>query len=328
MLYTMKQLLEVANEENFAIPAPNIQNELTARAVIEAAEICNSPLIIDIAFPIHPDIIFLGEMTRRLAEESRIPIAINLDHGGSRWLDLESCLREVMPCIRAGFTSIMVDRSRLSYDENVKQVKAAVQIAHALGVTVEAELGHVGDGEQYDNKSDMVLTEPREARQFIEDTGVDCLAVSIGTAHGQYKGVPHLDFERLEKIKKVTDNFPLVLHGGSGTGEENLRKASKMGINKVNIGTDLFRAALHAVRTENLDGSRIYDIWQVINDSWRDELIKWIELLGASGKAAKYQMGTTIQKRKINIYGKEEVGNEENGNKSGVKANGEHGCRA
>lgn len=328
MLYTMKQLLEVANKENFAIPAPNIQNELTARAVIEAAELCDSPLIIDIAFPIHPDIIFLGEMTRRLAEETPIPIAINLDHGGSRWPDFDSCLREVMPCIRAGFTSIMVDRSSLSYDENVKQVKDAVQIAHALGITVEAELGHVGDGEQYNNKSDMVLTDPQEARQFIMDTGIDCLAVSIGTAHGQYKGIPYLDFERLEAIKKVTDNFPLVLHGGSGTGEENLRKASKMGINKVNIGTDLFKAALHAVRTENLEGGRIYDIWKVINDSWRDELIKWIELLGASGKAAKYQQEDTVQKRRMSIYKREEFRNEEIGNKSGIKANGEHGCRA
>lgn len=299
MLYTMKHLLEVANKENFAIPAPNIQNELTARAVIEAAEKCNSPLIIDIAFPIHPDIIFLGEMTRRLAEESSVPIAINLDHGGSRWTDFDQCLEEVMPCIRAGFTSVMVDRSSLPYEENVKQVQFTVKLAHALGVSVEAELGHVGDGEKYDNKSDMVLTNPDDAKRFIEETGVDCLAVSIGTAHGQYKGTPHLDFERLEKIKAATDNFPLVLHGGSGTGDENLRKASRMGINKVNVGTDLFKASLQAVRTADLDGGRIYEIWQVINDSWRDELIHWIRLLGSEGMAGKYSAANTVQKRKV-----------------------------
>ncbi|MDO4276223.1 MAG: class II fructose-bisphosphate aldolase [Eubacteriales bacterium] len=300
MLYTMKHLLETANKENFAIPAPNIQNELTARAVIEAAEKCNSPLIIDIAFPIHPDIVFLGGLTRRLAEESSVPIAINLDHGGSRWADLKSCLREVMPCFRAGFTSIMVDRSSLPYDENVRQVKLLTEVAHAAGVSVEAELGHVGDGEKYDNKSDMVLTDPHEAKRFIQETGIDCLAVSVGTAHGQYKGKPHLDFERLEKIKTVTDNFPLVLHGGSGTGKENLQKASRMGINKVNVGTDLFKASLHAVRTADLDSGKIYDIWQVINDSWRDELIQWIELLGAAGKAQEYLPSETVQKRKIN----------------------------
>lgn len=299
MLYTMKHLLEVANKENFAIPAPNIQNELTARAVIEAAEKCSSPLIIDIAFPIHPDIIFLGEMTRRLAEEASVPIAINLDHGGSRWTDFDQCLEEVMPCIRAGFTSVMVDRSSLPYKENVEQVRYTVRLAHALGVSVEAELGHVGDGEKYDDKSDMVLTDPYDAKRFIEETGVDCLAVSIGTAHGQYKGTPHLDFERLEKIKAATDNFPLVLHGGSGTGDENLQKASRMGINKVNVGTDLFKASLQAVRTADLDGGKIYEIWQVINDSWRDELVHWIELLGSEGKAGKYSAKNTVQKRQV-----------------------------
>lgn len=299
MLYTMKQLLEVANEQNFAIAAPNIQNEITARAVIEAAEMCSSPLIIDIAFPIHPDIIFLGEQTRRLAEESPVPIAINLDHGGSRFRDLDACLREVMPCIRAGFTSIMVDRSSLPYEENVRQVKTVVQLAHALGVTVEAELGHVGDGDKYLEEGDMVLTNPETARRYIEETGIDCLAVSIGTAHGEYRGTPHLDFERLEEIKRVTDHFPLVLHGGSGTGDENLRRACSMGINKVNVGTDLFKAALNAVRTADLDGGKIYDIWQVINDSWRDELIRWMEILGSVNKAGEYKKIVPAQKKKI-----------------------------
>lgn len=299
MLYTMKQLLDVANKCNFAIPAPNIQNELTARAVIEAAERCNAPLIIDIAFPIHPDIVFLGEQTRRLAEESPMPIAINLDHGGSRWKTLDHVLEEVMPCIRAGFTSVMVDRSALPYEENVNQVRQVVQIAHAMGITVEAELGHVGDGDKYLDEGDTVLTRPEEAKRFIEETGIDCLAVSVGTAHGQYCGTPHIDFDRLEQIKKITDNFPLVLHGGSGTGEENLRKVSKMGINKVNVGTDLFKAALNAVRTADLDGGKIYDIWQVINDSWRDELERWFDILGSCGKASEYGSIVPVQKKKI-----------------------------
>lgn len=290
MLYTMKDLLEVANKENFAIPAPNIQNELTARAVIEAAEMCHSPIIIDIAFPIHPDIVFLGKMTRQLAESASVPIAINLDHGGSRWRDVEMCLKEVVPCIQAGFTSVMVDRSNLPYDENVRQVQFIVKIAHAIGISVEAELGHVGEGEKYDDKNNMVLTNPEEAKQFIEETGIDCLAVSIGTAHGKYKGVPYLDFERLERIKAETERFPLVLHGGSGTGDENLKRASRMGINKVNVGTDLFKASLDAIRSADLEGGNIYNIWQVINDSWRDRLIHWIELLGSAGKAGKYSI--------------------------------------
>ena len=298
----MKQLLDVASKNNYAIAAPNIQNEITARAVIEAAEMCNSPLIIDIAYPIHPDIIFLGEQTRRLAEESPVPIAINLDHGGSRYPELENCLVEVMHCIRAGFTSVMVDRSSLPYDENVRQVKTVVQLAHALGVSVEAELGHVGDGDKYLQDSSMVLTNPEIARNYIEETGIDCLAVSIGTAHGEYKGTPYLDFDRLEKIKKITNYFPLVLHGGSGTGDENLRKACSMGINKVNIGTDLFKAALHAVRTADLEGGKIYDLWQVINDSWRDELIHWIDILGSRGKAKEYCLETPVQKKIVSKF--------------------------
>lgn len=301
MLVSMKTLLDVANAENFAVAAPNIQNEITARAVIEAAEQSNAPLIIDIAFPIHPDIPFLGEQTRKLAEASPMPIAINLDHGGSAHRAFEPCLREVMTCIRAGFTSVMVDRSSLPYQENVEQVRFVATLAHTLGVTVEAELGHVGSGERYDEADDMILTEPDMAKAFIEETGVDCLAVSIGTAHGQYKGTPRLDFDRLSDIKAATENFPLVLHGGSGTGPENLRKACGMGINKVNIGTDLFVAALEAVRSADLSGGSIYDIWQVINDAWRDELKRWFPILGSAGKAPLYdgQSGQGPQAKKV-----------------------------
>lgn len=280
--------MDIANEGDFAIPAPNIQNELTARAVIKAAEKCNSPLIIDIAFPIHPDIHFLGQQTKILAEQSPIPIAINLDHGGSNYTEFEPCLHDVMKCIRAGFTSVMVDRSALPYEDNVAQVKYVVELAHSLGVSVEAELGHVGSGDHYDDKSDMILTEPSMALKFIEETGVDCLAVSIGTAHGQYKGTPHLDFKRLEEIKKITGHFPLVLHGGSGTGEDNLRRACSSGINKVNIGTDLFKAGLHAVRTADLDGGKIYDIWDVIQNAWTEELCSWIDILGSANKVPRY----------------------------------------
>ncbi len=288
MLYSMKELMDVANAHNFAIAAPNIQNELTARGVIAAAEKCHAPLIIDIAFPIHPDIPFLAAQTRKLAEASPMPIAINLDHGGSNDREFLPCLHDVMTCIRAGFTSVMMDRSALPYEQNVEQVKYVVTLAHTLGVTVEAELGHVGSGDNYETRSDMVLTEPEQAVDYIARTGVDCLAVSIGTAHGLYKGTPRLDFGRLAAIKEATARFPLVLHGGSGTGTENLRRACSMGINKVNIGTDLFKAALHAVRTADLEGDRIYDIWDVIIQSWRDELIRWFDPLGCTGKADLY----------------------------------------
>lgn len=301
MLVSMKALMDVANEHNFAIAAPNIQNELTARAVIAAAEACHAPLIIDIAFPIHPDIPFLGEQTRKLAEASPMPIAINLDHGGSNDREFLPCLHDVMTCIRTGFTSVMMDRSALPYEQNVEQVQYVVKLAHTLGVTVEAELGHVGSGDNYETRSDMILTDPEQAVEYIAQTGVDCLAVSIGTAHGAYKGTPHLDFDRLAAIKKATGNFPLVLHGGSGTGTDNLRRACSMGINKVNIGTDLFKAALHAVRTADLDGDRIYSIWDVIIESWRDELIRWFDPLGCIGKAELYGITRVVQKEQKHV---------------------------
>lgn len=297
----MKYLMDTANKKNFAVPAPNIQNELTARAVIKAAERCSSPLIIDIAYPIHPDIDFLGRQTRILAEQSPMPIAINLDHGGSNYKDFQPCLEDVMVCIRAGFTSVMIDRSSLAFEENIAQVRKIAEIAHALGVSVEAELGHVGSGDNYENKSDMILTDPSLAKEFISRTGVDCLAVSIGTAHGQYKGVPHLDFERLKEIKEATDHFPLVLHGGSGTGEENLRRACSSGINKVNIGTDLFKAGLKAVRTADLDGGKIYDIWDVIQNAWTDELCNWIAILGSKDKAGLYSNNPYEYSRLVRI---------------------------
>lgn len=301
MLFSMKQLMDVANEHNFAVPAPNIQNELTARGVIAAAEKCRAPLIIDIAFPIHPDIPFLAEQTLKLAEASPMPIAVNLDHGGSNDREFLPCLHDVMTCIRAGFTSVMVDRSALPYEQNVEQVKYVVTLAHTLGVTVEAELGHVGSGDNYETRSDMVLTQPEQAADYIAQTGVDCLAVSIGTAHGLYKGTPRLDFDRLAAIKEATNRFPLVLHGGSGTGKENLRRACSMGINKVNIGTDLFQAALQAVRTADLEGDRIYDIWDIIINSWRDELIRWFDPLGCVGKADLYGAPSIVQKEQKQV---------------------------
>lgn len=292
MLVTMKSLLDVASAHGFAVAAPNIQNETTARAVIEAAEACNSPLIIDIAYFIPPDAPFLGAQAKLLAERSSVPIAINLDHGGSNHKDFEPCLAEIMRCIQAGYTSVMLDRSSLPYDENVRQVRYIVELAHAAGVSVEAELGHVGSGDKYDVDGDTILTEPEQAWRFIQETGVDCLAVSIGTAHGQYKGTPRLDFERLLAIKKATSGFPLVLHGGSGTGEENLRKICAMGINKVNINTDLFQAALRAVRSADFTGDKIYDLWDVQQNAYRDELMHWIHVYGCAGKAHLYMPKT------------------------------------
>ncbi|MBQ9592931.1 MAG: class II fructose-bisphosphate aldolase, partial [Lachnospiraceae bacterium] len=204
-------------------------------------------------------------------------VAINQDHGAT--------FEQAIWAIRAGMTSIMVDRSTLPYEENVRETKLAVKLAHSIGLSVEAELGHVGQGNNYEHDGKNALTEPEEAVRFIEETGVDCLAVAIGTAHGAYVGTPHLDFERLVAIKKATNNFPLVLHGGSGTGDENLAKACRLGINKVNISNDLVKQASIDVQAADLTGNHAYDIWKILKGGYKKALIAKIKLFGSEGKA-------------------------------------------
>ena len=141
----------------------------------------------------------------------------------------------------------MIDRSTLLYEENVREVKEIVKVAHAVGVSVEAELGHVGQGDEYEETRDAGLTKLEEAQSYVEETGIDCLAVAVGTSHGVYKGTPHLEFELLSTLSKEI-KIPLVLHGGSGTGDDNLAKAVKTGIQKVNLNTDLSEAGKNALR--------------------------------------------------------------------------------
>ena len=229
MLVTMADILKKAKAEGYGVTAPNVQSEDTVRAVIKVAEELNAPMIIDVNAFIHPDLPWFINMIRELASLSPVPIAINLDHGRT--------YEDVMLGIRSGCTSVMVDRSSLSYEENVEQTKEVVKMAKALGISVEAELGHVGMGSNYEVDGVSNLTEPEAAARFIKETGVDCLAIAIGTAHGRYKGTPHIDFERLAKIVEACKDTPLVLHGGSGTGDENLARAVRNGIQKVNLST-------------------------------------------------------------------------------------------
>ncbi len=270
----MKQILERANAANYAVLAPDIFSEIDARAFIEAAEDMNAPLILGVAYPTTNDLSFLGRITVMLAQQSRVPIAINLDHGAD--------IVQVAEAVRGGFTSVMIDCSMLAYEENVARVKEVVDMVHPLGISVEAEIGHVGSGEDYE--AGKGLTDPEEAFQFIKETGIDACAVSIGTAHGAYKGTPHLDFERLEKIKAMTQ-FPLVLHGSSGTGEENIRRACRSGINKVNVCNDLLKAAYTKVSGTELVGNQVYDFWPIIADTLRDSVKQQIDITGSTDKA-------------------------------------------
>ena len=279
MLVTMKEILDRASEENYAVAAPVAQTELNARAAIKTAEKLNAPLIVLVPLIFDYDVDLFGRYLKQIAEAATVPIAINHDHGS----DFPTAIQ----CIRAGFSSIMVDRSMLPYEENVAQVKELVKVAHAVGVSVEAELGHVGMANNYDEDRDAALTAPEDAVRFIADTGIDCLAVAIGTAHGAYnKGQkPYLDFERLQEIKKATNNFPLVLHGGSGTDDESLAKVTKMGINKVNIGCELFTAAIQELKASDTEGNGAYGLANILEEGYSKRLAHFIELFGGRDKA-------------------------------------------
>jgi len=276
MLLTMKELLDRANQNNYAVAAPNVSSELDARAALEVAEELNSPVILDIATVSTPDLVFAGRYISELCKMARVPVALNLDHG----LKFEHAIQ----AIRGGFTSVMVDRSMLPFEENVAQVKEIVKIAHAVGASVEAELGHVGSGSNV-NDSKERLTDPAMAARFIQETGVDCLAVAIGTAHGAYKKAPKLDFDRLIAIKAACGRFPLVLHGSSGSGDENIKRACQLGINKVNIANELFQGACNKLLAADLSGNGAYELWNLAKEGYKETLRNRMQLYGCIGKA-------------------------------------------
>ena len=235
-------------------------------------------MIIDINSWVHPDIPWLVNFCRDLAIRSTVPIAINLDHGKN--------YHDMILGIHSGFTSIMVDRSSLPYEEYVAQTKEVVKMCHELNISVEAELGHVGQGEKYNTDGISNLTVPEEASQFIKETGVDCLAVAIGTAHGRYSGVPHIDFDRLAKIVELCPDTPLVLHGGSGTGDANLKKAVHSGIQKVNLATELVVAGRDTL-AEFIQNPK-FDKWELMPSfikGYSDKLEHYVRLFDQVDKA-------------------------------------------
>jgi len=278
----MKEILDRAKAGNYAVAAPNIGNEWDARICIKVAEDLNAPMVLDVGYMATPDIYFLGRILTDLCIRSSAPLCVNLDHGAA--------YAHVIAAIRAGFTSVMVDRSSLPYDENVAQVKELVKIAHAVGVSVEAELGHVGQGSNYAVDGKASLTDPDEAVRYVQETGVDCLAVAIGSAHGAYVGTPELRFELLEKLAAVVP-VPLVLHGGSGTGDDNLRKACSMGINKVNISNDLLRSAYNKILEKPLDGNLVYGLYKIAGEGLYEKLAHSVRLFGSEGKSWTKEQG-------------------------------------
>nr|WP_205739401.1 class II fructose-bisphosphate aldolase [Halocella sp. SP3-1] len=253
LLVSSKELFKAARKNNFAIPAPNFVDQTSIKAYIEVAEKLNLPIILAYA-EVHKEFLSFDEallLGKYYGEKARIPAVLHLDHGTTKGL--------IIKAIDGGFKSVMIDASMDCFDDNVKRTSEIVEYAHLKGVVVEAEIGHVGGGEDYKSKddSDSIYTTVEEAKKFIELTNVDSLAISIGTAHGAYKGKPVIDFTRLKKIRDAVE-IPLVLHGGSSSGNENLKRCAVGGISKINIYTDLITAAFN--KSQSIKSNDYYEL--------------------------------------------------------------------
>lgn len=275
----MIPLMRDARQNGYCIPACAVENEHSVRAVINAAEEKDSPVILISLFKVNPDINMWGEIVEGMALRSKVPVALCQDHGAT--------FEEAMRAIHAGFTDVMVDRSALPFEENVAQVAEIVKVAHACGVGVEAELGHVG----VETVDTGCYTQPEQAVKFCELTGCDALAVAVGTTHGVYKnGNPHLEFELLEELRDKVP-VPLVLHGGSGTGDEALARASKTGITKLNISNDLKKGAIKELVSlgDDLLGMGAYQMYPRLTAGYQAVAAHYMDVTGSAGKAANFR---------------------------------------
>lgn len=285
MLVTGKEILLDAQKNGYAVGAFNVNNMETIQAIIEAAEETRSPVILQASQGglKYAGVEYLATLGKLAANNATVPVALHLDHG----TDFE----QIMLCIRHGFSSVMIDASKYSLEENIAYTKKIVELAHAVGVTVEAELGKIGGTEDdiVVSERDATFTNPEEAKRFAEETGVDYLAIAVGTAHGIYKGEPKLDYDRIEAIRSIVD-IPLVLHGSSGVPEASIKKAVPLGIAKINIDTDLRIAFAEGVKDfikekpEEIDPRKILT---PAKEAMKKKIIEKMHIFGSAGKAWK-----------------------------------------
>lgn len=287
MLYTRRSILDVANEHNFAIPAFNISDWAMFNGVMDISEELAAPVII----AIHPDEVahittdLIPAMHSR-AHRSSVPVAIHWDHGGT--------YEQIITAIRAGFTSVMIDASLLPFSENVTLTRKVVEAAHAAGIQVEGELGTIGANDSYGEygAAEIIYTNTADAVRFVEETGVDSLAIAIGTSHGLYPvdKNPELRHDLLQEIKAAT-GIPLVLHGGSANPDAELRRAVELGINKINISSDI-KVSYHNRMREVLGTDEHLREPNVIQPepiaAMKTTAAEKIELFNAAGKSDLY----------------------------------------
>lgn len=285
-LVSSTPLLETARRGGYCIGAFNVHTLEMLQAVVEAAEETQSPLIIQSTVGtvkhLGPD--YIAKAALVASERSSVPIALHLDHC--------SDFNIIMQCIRAGYTSVMIDASHEQFDVNVAMTKKVVEAANAIGINVEAELGRVGGVEDDIVVDDehALLADPDDCARFVELTGVHTLAPAIGTAHGIYKGEPNIDFDRIEKIASKV-SVPLVLHGGSGIPEEQVRRCVALGMSKMNVATELrivFSDAIKEVFNQNPEENDPRKYMVPAKEALKKAAIEKMRLCGSFGKARDY----------------------------------------
>ncbi|MCR5290499.1 MAG: class II fructose-bisphosphate aldolase [Treponema sp.] len=289
MYVNLKTILDDAAKHNYAVIATSPINMETARGIVFAANEKKAPIIFLLGQNMmrqHAKAELLIPMIKTLAEYTPVPIATCLDHGNQE--------ERLMYAFRNGFSSIMYDGSLLSFEENIAQTKRIVDLCHTFDMAVEGELGHVGMAANGDEKDESVYTNPDDAARFARETGVDCLAIAVGTAHGEYpKGmIPHINFDRIKEVKAATGNMPIALHGGSGSGDENILKAVDSGINKINVVTDVFVACRNKAAELIKDNPKIsfIDLMAGVELAAKALVSHWIDLSGSAGMASHFTM--------------------------------------
>ena len=281
-LVTMKEMLKDARENKYAVGMFDVHNMEMVRAVVEAAEQEQAPVIMALAEGhVHSknDIEEISNIMVYAAKKTKQPVAVHYDHGMH--------MEYIVQVLKCGFSSVMYDGSLLPFEENVRNTKEVVRLANLFDASVEAEIGHVGQGEDgVEDGSEMEYTKPEDAKRFVEETNVDALAVAIGTIHGVYRERPTLDLERLHVIYRTVD-VPLVLHGGSGLSDKEFRDCIDNGISKVNIYTEIVQTAMKEIHADitNKRQSTYPQLMRQSVDAMRENITAHIRLFGSSHKA-------------------------------------------
>lgn len=282
-LVSLRTLLEAAEAGGYAVGAFNANNMEIVQAIVETAEELESPVIIQASQGAvkYAGLDMITAMVHTVAGQARVPVALHLDHGTD--------FNTVVACIRRGFTSVMFDGSQWEKDENIARTKEVVKIAHAVGVSVEGEIGKIG-GVEDDiavDERDAMLTPVPDAIEFYRATGVDALAMSFGTAHGHYKLPPKLALDRIEAVHKET-GAPLVMHGGSGVPEADVKEGIRLGIRKINIDTELREAFVTELRRVMAEKPNEIDPRKLLGpakEALKAKLREKITLFGSAGRA-------------------------------------------